>query len=415
MEGSESLSDKLKALGVRTASSQPEAKPDTRARYDISDVVQGSDIETPFGPTFVVETDFPFEAIQGKGLLSHALSLDAMGQWSGYPDLSSQPIERFVFLDTETSGLSGGTGTFIFLVGLGYWHPSGFHLVQLFLRDPAQEPGLLAGLSHFISADQTIVTFNGKSFDIPLLNGRHVMNGFTSPFRDMQHIDLLPLARRLWRNRLPSRALKDLETEILGLARTEQEVPGWMIPELYYEYLRTGDARPLGGVIYHNAQDILSLGLLFNYSADLLAHPLQVSPQQGLDLIAIARLYEEFNRWDVAVELYENGLSQGLPLPFFLDTLRRYANLYRKQQRFDDALQLWMKTAEYHQVDACVEIAKHFEHRQKDPVQALHWVEIAQQYLQEMPASPQRSDLRKDLDHRARRLLQKINPSPHTT
>lgn len=242
-----------------------------------------------------------------------------------------------------------------------------------------------------------------------MLNARHVINGFTTPFTHLQHIDLLPLARRLWRNRLASRALKDLEAEILNLTRTEEEVPGWMIPEIYYEYLRTKDARPLANVLYHNAQDILSLGLLLNVMARLMENPLQVSPQQGLDLIAVARLYEEINQWDFAVKLYEHSLVEGnLPLPFYLDTIKRYANLYRKQEKYGEALQLWIKAAEYRQTDACIEIAKHFEHRQRDYKSALHWVDTAMTYAADIPFLPERNIIQAELAHRANRLQSKI-------
>ena len=371
--------------------------------------MQGKEFATAFGPTFVVEKDFPFEEIEGNGLQTNGINLEMIARWSGYPEITGQPLEDFLFLDTETSGLSGGTGTFVFLVGLGYWTQTGFHLIQLFLRDPSQEPGFLAGLAHYLSTYKTIVSFNGKSFDVPMLNTRHILNGFTTPFSQMQHIDLLPLARRLWRNRLASRALKDLEVEILDLSRTDEEVPGWMIPELYYEYLRTKDARPLANVLYHNAQDILSLGLLLNVMADLLENPLQVSPKQGLDLIAVARMYEELNQWEIAVQLYEHSLANGnLPLPFYLDTIKRYANLYRKQERYEEALQLWIKAAEYQQPEACVEIAKYFEHRQRDARRALDWVETALTYLKEVPSMPARAIMQEELDHRARRLKLKL-------
>lgn len=404
----DSLADKLKSLGVKTGAPQKPPSPEQKAGFDIAQVVPGQDLPTAFGPTFVIETDYPYEQLHEISRSAHFVDLTTLGQWAGMPDIHQHSIEDFLFLDTETSGLAGGTGTFIFLVGIGHWTASGFHLIQLFMRDPGQEPAMLAGLTHFLEPFKAIVTFNGKGFDVPILNTRHVMNGFTSPFIKFPHIDLLPLARRLWRNRLPSRALKDLETEILGLARTQEEVPGWMIPEIYYEYLRTGDAQPLSGVVYHNAQDIVSLGLLFNHVAGLLAAPLQVSPQQGLDLIAIARLYEEMDQWDQAVHLYEHSLTQGLPLPFFLDTLRRYANLYRKQGRWEEAMRLWVKAVDYHQVDACVELAKHHEHRQRDYEGALHWVEVGQGFVAEIPASPLRRLLQADLDHRAARIRQKL-------
>jgi uncharacterized protein YprB with RNaseH-like and TPR domain len=409
MDDSKGLSDKLRSLGIKTGIHQKKPQDPTRLEFDISEVVQGQEIETAFGSAFVVERDYSFEEIQGNGSQTNGIILEMISQWSGYPALKGQSVEEFLFLDTETSGLSGGTGTYVFLVGLGYWTKAGFHIIQLFLRDPSLEQGFLAGLAHYLSSYQTIVTFNGKSFDVPLLNARHVINGFSTPFSQIQHIDLLPLARRLWRNRLASRALKDLEVEILDISRTDEEVPGWMIPEMYYEYLRTKDARPLANVLYHNSQDILSLGLLLNVMADLLENPLEVSPNEGLDLIAVARMYEEINQWDYAVQLYEHSLAEGnLPLPFYLDTIRRYANLYRKQERYEDALQLWIKAAEYHQPEACIEIAKHFEHRLKDCEGALNWVEKARTYVREDSTIPARAFWEVEITHRANRLQRKL-------
>jgi uncharacterized protein YprB with RNaseH-like and TPR domain len=403
----ESLADKLRSLGVQKGAgnlkslSQPE-----KTRFDISEVVSGYDLETPFGPAFVSEQDYPFSGLRPSPAEADPLAF--IRQWAGFPSEIAHPIENYVFLDTETSGLTGGTGTFVFLIGLGYLTKNGFHMVQIFMREPGQETALLAGLSQYLAPFKTVVTFNGKSFDVPMLNTRHVLNGFTTPFNQLSHIDLLPLARRLWRNRLPSRALKDLEVEILGLARTQEEVPGWMVPELYFEYLRSGDARPLGGVFYHNAQDVVTLGKLLDHVVGLLANPLLVASDQGLDLIAVARLYEEMKLWDRAVELYERSLTSGLPLPFFLDTLRRYANLYRKQNRWEEAIQLWQKAVEYHRVDACIELAKCMEHQRRDYPAALQWAETAQGYVSEINELNIRKEMLSDLEHRTHRLRLKI-------
>lgn len=410
MDESEGLADKLRALGIKSGIHHKKPQDTSQAGFDISEVVQGQELDTAFGSTFVVEKDYSFDEIMGNGSQTNGVSLEMIAKWSGYSSIIGQSVEEFLFLDTETSGLSGGTGTFVFLVGLGYWTKDGFHTIQLFLRDPAVEPGFLSGLAHYLSSYKTIVTFNGKSFDVPMLNARHVINGFTTPFSEIQHIDLLPLARRLWRNRLASRALKDLEVEILDVSRTDEEVPGWMIPELYYEYLRTKDARPLANVLYHNAQDILSLGLLMNVMAELLENPLEVSPNEGLDLIAVARMYEEINHWDYAVQLYEHSLAEGnLPLPFYLDTIRRYANLYRKQERYEEALQLWIKAAEHRQPDACIEIAKYYEHRQKDCGRALKWVEKALAYVLEDTSMPAQAIWQEEITHRANRLQRKLH------
>lgn len=368
----ESLSDKLKSLGVQIGVQQPAQPAPTHKRLAIEQVMAGSYIDTAYGQAFVVEAEHNAEETQGMPNPEH---LTILAEWASTPDLPFARREEIIFLDTETSGLAGGTGTFAFMIGLGYFTDHAFKLVQLFMRDPSEEPGLLAGMHHFLGNFKAVVTFNGKSFDIPLLNARHVINGFTSPFQDIMHIDLLPLARRLWRNRLPSRALKDLEVEILDVHRTQEEVPGWMVPELYYNYLRFGQTAPLSGVFYHNGLDVVSMAALFNYTAALLSHPLQNSHVDSLDLIAIARLYDNLDRVEEAIQIYEKSLEQGLPLSFFQETILRFAGIHRKLGNWKGARDLWEKGAQQQSAQACLELAKYYEHQERDYNQALRWAE----------------------------------------
>ncbi len=158
-----------------------------------------------------------------------------------------------------------------------------FHLAQFFMRDPSEEAALLEGLMDFLAPCAALVTFNGKAFDAPLLVTRYSLHSIPVPFKEFAHLDLLPLARRLWRDRLPSRALKYLEENVLGAPRTIDEVPGYEIPNLYFDYLRTGDAAPLKGVFYHNAMDIVALAALMNHMASILHAPFdgQVSARTG--------------------------------------------------------------------------------------------------------------------------------------
>jgi uncharacterized protein len=178
-----------------------------------------------------------------------------ISQWAKDPALRTCHFRRFAFLDTETSGLTGGTGTYAFLIGAARFIDGKFVLRQFFMRDPAEEPRCWKGWP-FSGSSQALITFNGKAFDAPLLTHAY-LNRIPFPIKGYSHIDLLPLARRLWRDRLESRALKYLEEHVLGLRRTSEEVPGYEIPWLYFDYLRTRDARPLAGVFYHNAMDVV--------------------------------------------------------------------------------------------------------------------------------------------------------------
>jgi uncharacterized protein YprB with RNaseH-like and TPR domain len=411
----ESLSDKLKSLGLPVdtgeTSKRPPSHDDRQLLADkipIENVVQGYDLDTAFGTTFIAEQIFPDEYQQGKVAINTTVSPNILAQWAKIPELSTNGLSSVAFLDTETSGLSGGTGTFVFLVGIGFRIENGFKLIQIFMRDPGQESALLAAITRLLDPFDTIVTFNGRAFDIPLLNTRHVLNGFTSPFSDLYHIDLLPLARRLWRNRLPSRALSSLENEILGLQRAREEVPGWMIPGIYFDYLKTGNAHPLEGVFYHNAMDILSLAALFNYMADMLENPLENPILPGLDLVALAHLYEEMQDLETAILLYERGLDHGLPKGFFIQTLARFAQLYRRQGNWESAVNLWQRAAEQKHLEAYIELAKYYEHQQRKYDQAILWTGYALDLVTETELNPfTRSNLIADLQKRRDRLLKK--------
>lgn len=405
-----SLLDRLKSLGVQLGASQVKPSPTSTDRVPIDQVVSGFEHSTLFGSAFLADETFPNDYKHGIIPFAQQIDYRILGEWAGYPDLNQHSLDHFVFLDTETSGLAGGTGTFAFMVGIGWWEQTGFHLQQFFMREPSEETAMLAALDEILTPFSTVVTFNGKSFDIPLLNGRHTLSAIKSPFPVMQHVDLLALSRRVWRNRLPSRALGSLEQDVLAITRAQEEIPGWMIPEMYFEYLRTGNSRPLAGVFYHNKMDILSLAALFLHLSNLLSSPMEWLAEEGLDLIAIAKLYEEIGRREHAISLYEHSLALGLPRPFFIQTLYRYAELARKAGDLEQAANLWQKASEYQEWSACLELAKYYEHRLRDYHGALTWTGQARQYLESsiLPKYLLKNHM-SELQKRENRLHQKLN------
>jgi len=296
-----SLSEKLRAMGVKLGA-RDLPPPRSRMQHAIEQIVPGHLQETLYGNVYVVEQWYPAGLRHGSSSLGLAAPLDATARWTNELRLADIQARSLVFLDTETTGLAGGTGTYAFMVGVGRYvsapdrEDTSFQLAQFFMRDPAEEPALLAALAEFVAPCQGVVTFNGKAFDVPLLNARYIATQFAvdrtaCPLYAAIHVDLLQLARWLWRDRLASRALSSLETHILGVSRTEQDVPSWLIPELYFDYLRTGDARPLKNVFYHNAMDVLSMAALLNHIAALLDDPLCVDAH-GVDLVAVGRRFE---------------------------------------------------------------------------------------------------------------------------
>jgi tetratricopeptide (TPR) repeat protein len=278
------------------------------------------------------------------------------------------------------------------------------------MRDPDEELAFLSALDECLSRNNTIVSFNGKSFDIPILNTRFRINNRVSPFHGLEHLDMLALSRKLWRNRLSSRALGDLEREILEFKRSEQEIPGWLVPQYYYDYLSTRDARPLAGVFYHNEMDILSLAALFEHTVDLLSNPL-LNAGNEIDVVSIGQLYEDLKDYDKSIELYEAALNFGLPEALFLNLLKRYAGIYKQQQLFLKAVPLWEKAAEiYNDIEACIELAKYMEHYQKSYQLAMTWTNNAMQNLERHPLPLYQYKKYHDLlTHRQRRLFNKMN------
>jgi uncharacterized protein YprB with RNaseH-like and TPR domain len=402
------LSDRLKALGVKLgADQQPQAK--TSRKYPIETVMDGILKSTPHGEVFQVNMLYPPSHLQGNTALNLSSPLKLISNWAGEERIGSHTPSQFAFIDTETTGLAGGSGTYAFMVGVGRFEDKGFRLAQFFMRDPGEEPALLHALEHFLAPCETIVSFNGKSYDLPLLQARYITNSWPFPLQQTAHLDLLHLARRLWRQRLPSRALSYLEEHILQQTRTEEDTPGWMIPQMYFDYLQTGDARPIKGIFYHNAMDILSLAALTNHIAHLLADPLDGRVSHALDLAAIGKLNEDLGYLDQAVHILEHSLEQGLPPQAKQEVVKRLSFLQKRRGEIPLALSLWWQAAADRQIYAHEELAKYYEHTEKNFSEALRWTNAALA-LVTLPDSPFADKLlwKEPLEHRQNRLLSKI-------
>ncbi len=405
-ENKPSLSDKLKSLGVKKGSTLPTPpKPDSQS---IDSVVAGSFSPTPRGDVFIAEQVYSKDHIYGEAPLLSPSPLSLISQWANDPQITSLPLTKFAFLDTETSGLSGGTGTYAFLVGVARFVDDSFVVQQFFMRDPAEEPALLEGLAKFLAPCEALVTFNGKAFDAPLLSTRYRLHQIPIPYKDYSHLDLLPLARRLWRDRLESRALKYLEEHVLGLKRSSEEVPGYEIPFLYFDYLRNGDARPLGGVFYHNAMDVVAMAALLAHMNDMLENPYDGKVQHGLDFVALGKLFEDLGHWDESARLFERGLEFGLDESDFGVAVKRLSILQKKRGDVDEAVRLWEESAKRGHLYAFIELAKHYEHKQRDAKSAMKWTKSALKHVEktDMPAYMRKYWV-DEIEHRMERLKRK--------
>ena len=411
-----SLSDRLKSLGIKIdAADLSKVKP--VQRYPIESVVDGVYRSTRAGETFVAVQTFDANYCHGNSTILPRVPFEMLAEWAQEPRFRELPVESYAFLDTETSGLAGGTGTYAFMVGVGRFIDGEFRLQQFFMRDPAEESAMLEALAAFLAPCQALVTFNGKGFDAPLLATRYLLNNIPIPFSDFAHLDLLPVARRLWRDRLPSRALKYLEENILLLPRTSEEVPGYEIPYLYFDYLRTGDSRPLSGIFYHNVMDVVTMAALLTHISTILDDPFSEIIEHGLDVIALAKLFEDLGQWDTAARLFERGLEmdtstdsgQALPEADFWLAVERLSRLQKRRGDIETAARLWEQAAAQGHVYAHVELAKYHEHRRRDYPEALEWTHKAVELVGtlDIPRYMYNHWL-EELEHREQRLARRL-------
>src|SRR5215207_525813 len=401
------LTDKLKLLGVKTGLTDL-APPKPKSLYGIDSVMAGAFCPTPLGDVFFTEQVYLPDHHHGIAPILCSSPRSLISQWANDPRLADIPLSQFAFLDTETSGLAGGTGTYAFMVGIARFMDDHFVLRQFFMRDPAEEPAMLEAIAQFLAPAQALVTFNGKAFDAPLLATRYRLHHIPIPFEGYGHLDLLPLARRLWRDRLESRALKYLEQHILGLSRSSDEVPGYEIPWLYFDYLKSGDARPLAGVFYHNAMDVVAMAALLAHVNDVIQNPYDGRVEYGLDFVALGKLFEDLGHWEEAARLFERGLQLGVGEADFGLAVKRLSILQKKRGDFEEALRLWEDAAVNGHIYAHIEMAKYYEHKCRDVSTALKWTRSALEHLKQVDLPDYvRKHWLDEINHRLARLERK--------
>lgn len=377
----------------------------------VESLLPGAVVEHELGRYFVAETTRPLDEPHGLHELAALKSVDAQRfAFIGRdPELAYVDLGSALFLDTETTGLSLGTGTYVFLVGAGYVEGSRFRVRQFFLTNPSQEAGFLDGLASFLGRFTTLVTFNGKAFDWPLLESRFIGSRRfrASPLREPIHLDLLHPARRLWKRRLVSCALTSLEENILGVHRTGQDVPGWMIPGMYFEYLRSRDARSLSGVFYHNLQDILSMASLTVHMDRVLANPHDPLVSDGRDFVSLGHQFDRAGDSERAVACLEEALDRLDAGSERIECLQRLAAIHKRERRWEAALQMWERLIDLGSGGALLaleERAKYYEHVERDYLEALEDVRRALDLLL-LTGHASLVDFRRQLEHRQGRLI----------
>jgi uncharacterized protein YprB with RNaseH-like and TPR domain len=349
---------------------------------------------------------FPYSDL--KDIHDHR-ELDLYRRWhffTGGDDRGFDP-SRFLFFDTETTGLSGGTGMVVFLCGFGYFHENFFRVVQYFLPDYPDEPFFLELAMEHIRPDTILVTYNGKSFDWPMMVQRLTINRMETP-SPADHIDVLHPARSLFRRLGDDCSLISLEKNLLSFDRGE-DIPGYLIPAKYFDYLYDRQPGMIPEIIRHNRLDVISLALVTRYIPEYLDRPERINSVPLLE--GIINHYFRNRRFESLVD-YLDRVTPGYLEESSLVAMLKFSLALKSLGRHEKASQIWRQVAETRTgppvLKHLLELAKYQEHREKDPEAALETVDLLLNL--EMPPAQ-----KKQILHRRQRLIAKsglISPKP---
>lgn len=345
----------------------------------LADLMQGND-----GPSFlhqVSHSPLPLDGPQQVMHLARLIRLLCAQQWTGNP-------QSIVFLDTETTGLSGGAGTVAFLIGVGRWSGGGFVVEQYLMRDYHEERAMLVALQERLAHADGLVTFNGKAFDLPLLQSRFVLARQRWPLDGVVHLDLLHPARRIWQRRLGDCSLANLESHILGIGR-QNDIPGRLIPQLYFRYVRTQDPEAIAGILRHNRWDIETLARLAVRMGEIFSGQ-SSDDLVPLDLYSAGKYAGALGEQELAVRWSEAALLGGLPDNVELEAKKAKASRLKRERRYTEAADLWQALSESSEgflEDVHEELAIYYEHRKRDLAEALRLSESALAQLRDQAAA----------------------------
>jgi uncharacterized protein YprB with RNaseH-like and TPR domain len=377
----------------------------TRRAVPLEGVVPGRTVSNEQGEFYLIEHELQLDSYHGDLPLRRVLEVApaSVEVLSGEPALAAFDLRRAAFLDTETTGLAGGTGTVAFLVGVGFVDGDVFRVRQYFMRDYHEEPALLLALARDLARFPHLVTYNGKLFDVPLLETRYRLCRLPHPLGEVTHLDLLHPARRLWKARLESCRLQALEDALLGLRR-HGDLRGDEIPRAYFDYVRSRAAGVVPRILEHNRLDIVSLAALSILACQWVEEGWAEDPRDVYSLARVlerAQLYERSDAEYRRTAETDHGALRAA-------ALMRLAARARRSGDGPAALGFWQQAAECGEPMALRALAIDHEHRLRDPSAALGCVERALGML-EGGAAPAR--LLREMRRRRQRLLGKTESS----
>lgn len=374
----------------------------------VAALLGAEETQTPFGPCLEVQASYRIEYRHGLHRLCEFLSLD-LGRLDricgGAGQVQVSP-EEVLFLDLETTGLSLGVGTWVFLAGFGFFENGKYHTRQLFLRNFEEERALLYRAGRLMERFRSVVTFNGKRFDLPLLEARLALHGQNDCISPLRHWDLLYPAKRLWKERLEDCRLDTVEGARLGVSREERDLRGDRIPEGYLRFIHFGDGTFLRGIVNHNATDLLTLLVLAVHIDKCCA---DLDPRET-NLVSLGWYLERTGSHEEGARCYRIASQGALSRPEREKALFLLAHRMKREGRGDEALEAWEILAQEGLAwgaAACEELAKYHEHRSKDLAKAVYYVEkaLGGSIFLEVP-------MRLRLEKRLRRLRKKVGKVP---
>lgn len=347
-----------------------------------AEILGGRRVSTRFGECLAIDRRYESDRWHGEIQIGEC-ELEDVGSLKVLdPALNVQGAPRTVFIDLETTGLSGGAGTLAFLVGCGYFDLGAFQVRQFLLPSHAAERALLAAVADFFDDADLIVTYNGKTFDVPVMETRWSFHRMELPLDGVPHFDMLHPARRLWKNRLADGyedagcRLSTLERILFDVQRVG-DVPGFDIPQRFFGFVRSGDPRPLEPVLEHNRIDLVSLAAV-TARAVRLTQDGHDACRDCAEALALGRVFERAERFDRAEACYRRAAASP-EAPVRAEALYRLAVRVRRARRFEDAAALWRELVDLSEPRyrrrgplgdlrkvAIEALAIHHEHRAKD-------------------------------------------------
>jgi hypothetical protein len=374
-----------------------------RTAADLGGIVQASESSS----CVAIDRVWPYDAWHGRKQIQ-SCALDAASPIALFdPRLAAHSAwaDRAVFFDVETTGLSGGAGTLAFVAGCGWFDDEGFRVRQFFLSGPAGERAMLDALAEVFGAASLLVTFNGRSFDVPVMEMRWAFHRLDAPTEAMPHFDMLPPARRLWGGGETDCSLGSLERQLFGVQRY-RDVPGFEIPTRYFRFLRTGDVGAIEGVLEHNRQDVVSLAVVTSHALAIARDGAEACESAG-EQLALGRLYERVGDPSRAAGAYELAARAG-DRAVRRQALAGLAVLRRREHRYEEAAAAWQDVLDLSMLEpastlsrkAAEALAIHHEHRARD-------LETAKRYAETLGARAT-GRLASEARHRLDRLDRKL-------